>query len=386
MTETPTPLNAESIISVVDSAFGDELHSKQVLSVANAALGLIHGSTLGVAAIGRALAQALELAPKHAIKQVDRFLSNDKIDVPALQKKWVAFVVGARKELLVALDWTDFDADDQATIALNLITTHGRATPLMWQSVRKSELKRRRNVFEDELLERFREALPSDVKVTVLADRAFGDKVLYDFLANDLRFEFVIRFRGNILVGDGKGTRKPAKEWLSASGRARVISNATVTATDAPVGAVIAVKSKGMKEPWFLACSEANIGATTATKLYGRRFTIEENFRDSKNEHLGMGLSATRMKNPRRRDRLLLVNAVAIALLTLLGAASEKIGWDRKLKANTSKKRTHSLLFQGTYWYGALKNMRAERAEPLLRSFGELVLQHAVMTEMLGLI
>ncbi len=272
------------------------------------------------------------------------------------------------------------------TIALSLITSHGRATPLMWKTVKKSGLKKRRNLFEDDLLEQFRDAVPMDVKVTLLADRGFGDKVLYEYLKDDLRFSFVIRFRGNILVGDGSGSRRPAKEWLSPNGRVRVLRNPTVTASDAPVGAIVLVKAKGMKEPWFLACSDPAILGPVATKLYGRRFTIEESFRDAKNEHSGMGLSATRIKSPGRRDRLLLVNAVATSLLTLLGAAGESLGMDRKLKANTSKARTHSLLFQGTYYYGALKHMRQERAEPLLRRFGELVAQHMMLTEMLGLI
>jgi hypothetical protein len=215
------------------------------------------------------------------------------------------------------------------------------------------------------------------VKVTVLADRGFGDKVLYEYLKDDLRFSFVIRFRGNILVGDGSGVRKQAREWLAPNGRMRVLRRATVTNTDAPVGALVMVKAKGMKEPWFLACSDEEIAGSEASKLYGRRFTIEENFRDAKNEHLGMGLSATRIKTPARRDRLQLVNAVATALLTLLGAAGESLGMDRKLKANTSKKRTHSLLFQGSYYFGALRNMRRERSEPLLRRFGELILQQS---------
>jgi hypothetical protein len=34
------------------------------------------------------------------------------------------------QEIVVAMDWTDFDADGQATLALNLVTGHGRATPL----------------------------------------------------------------------------------------------------------------------------------------------------------------------------------------------------------------------------------------------------------------
>ena len=42
-----------------------------------------------------------------------------------------AEVVSARKTIVVAMDWTDFDADDQATLALSLVTNHGRATPFV---------------------------------------------------------------------------------------------------------------------------------------------------------------------------------------------------------------------------------------------------------------
>ena len=59
-----------------------------------------------------------------------------------------------------------------------------------------------------------------------------------------------------------------------------------------------------------------------------------------------MGLSATRISEPTRRDRLLLVSAFATALLTLLGAVGESLGMDRLLKSNTSTKRTHSLFRQ----------------------------------------
>ena len=43
------------------------------------------------------------------------------------------------------MDWTDFDGDDQATLALHLVTGHGRAMPLLWLSVWKDELKDQRN-------------------------------------------------------------------------------------------------------------------------------------------------------------------------------------------------------------------------------------------------
>ena len=55
--------------------------------------------------------------------------------------------------------------------------------------------------------------------------------------------------------------------------------------------------------------------------LYQGRFTIEESFRDIKDLRFGMGLSNMRIAEPDRRDRLLLVSAMACALMTLLGAA-----------------------------------------------------------------
>ena len=47
------------------------------------------------------------------------------------------------------MDWTAFDRDGQATLALNLVTGHGRATPLLWVTVWKEELSEQRNNFEE---------------------------------------------------------------------------------------------------------------------------------------------------------------------------------------------------------------------------------------------
>src|SRR3954469_17980171 len=97
--------------------------------------------------IGRSLAQAL--LTKHAIKQVDRLLSNPGIEAWDIFATWVPDRVGSRTEIVVAMDWTAFDADGQATLALKLVTRHGRATPLIWLSVHKDELAGRRNAYED---------------------------------------------------------------------------------------------------------------------------------------------------------------------------------------------------------------------------------------------
>ena len=97
-----------------------------------------------------------------------------------------------------------------------------------------------------------------------------------------------------------------------------------------------------------------------------------------------MGLSSVRISSPERRDRLLLLSALATALLTLLGAAGESLGLDRLLRANTVKRRTHSLFFQGTYYYGALPNMKAEKRRPLMQRFGEFLREQPVFNKLFG--
>jgi len=148
----------------------------------------------------------------------------------------------------------------------------------------------------------------------------------------------------------------------------------------------VCLKAKGMKEAWHLATSYGDKPAAEIVALYSKRFTIEESFRDQKNLRFGMGLSETRISSPERRDRLLLVSAIAIALLTLLGAAGEAIGIDKYLKTNTVKRRTLSLLNQGLFHYAALPRMKEERAEALMAKFGELLREHRVFREVFGLI
>jgi Transposase DDE domain len=84
---------------------------------------------------------------------------------------------------------------------------------LLWLTVWKDELKLHRNDFEDACLRRLAELVLSDCRVTILADRGFGDQKLFAFLA-ELGFGYVIRFRGNIHVADADGTSKPAAEWV----------------------------------------------------------------------------------------------------------------------------------------------------------------------------
>ena len=109
----------DTVHRFLDTLFAESLHAKRILSPAGATAGAIVSSSLAVALIGQGLALARGRLPKHAIKQVDRMLSNEGIDVDALFVHWVPYVVGKRPGVTVAMDWTDFDNDNQATIMLS---------------------------------------------------------------------------------------------------------------------------------------------------------------------------------------------------------------------------------------------------------------------------
>lgn len=363
-------------------AIFEDMHSQRLDALAGYSEATMRAMRAGIHAIGAAYAETAEIKPKHGIKQFDRFLSNKGLCVEKLRPAWARFVVGSRPEVLVALDWTEFDDDDHATLALYVITTHGRATPLAWRTVKKSELKGRRSAIERELVEDVHHVIPEHVDVTLLADRGFGDQDFYEHL-DILGWRYVIRFRGAILV-EHEGVEKPASEWLAPGGRARRLDGARVTADRAPVGAVVTVRSKAMKEAWFLATNLENARATEVVKLYGRRFSIEETFRDEKDLRFGLGLRATHIRDAARRDRFLMVLAIAMAFLTLIGAASERSGMDAWLRANTVKRRTHSLFRQGSYWYRCLPTMRDDWFDRLMAALVEVLEEHQELTEMLG--
>jgi hypothetical protein len=152
------------------------------------------------------------------------------------------------------------------------------------------------------------------------------------------------------------------------------------------VATVVCVHAQGMKEPWCLVASDPQIKASPMVATYAKRWTIEPGFRDSKDPRFGMGMSQTRIGSPQRRDRLFLISAFATALLTLLGAAGESLGYDRMLKSNTVKTRVHSLFRQGCMWYELITNMPEERLLPLMQRYDEFLQEQRECKELLGII
>jgi hypothetical protein len=292
-------------------------------------------------------------------------------------------VVGERAEIFVNFDWTEFEDSDQSMVVLGMQTGHGRSTPMVWKTVTRSQLRDQRNEHKDDLLVLLAAHLLGEVGVTVVEDQGFGDSKLYRFLTV-VGFEYLIRFRGVITVEADDGECREAREWVGPEGRIRVLHPARVTAAREAVPVVIWVQDRGMKDVRCLATSRSDRSGCEIKQAYGRRFSVEETFRDLKNPRLGRGLKHAVVKRNDRRDVLFLLAVLAHAPLTLLGKAGQELGMERWLGAR--RPGGISLFRQGLLLYALIPTMREDRLRALLSRFGEILHQHVLFTGISGLL
>lgn len=180
------------------------------------------------------------------------------------------------------------------------------------------------------------------------------------------------------------GARRKAKEGLGPAGRIRVYRHARVTAQRHLVLVVVCGQDKAMQESWCLVISRQDLTGVEIKVASGRRFTVEETCRDVKNPRVGLGLKQAVIERQDRRAALFLLAVLAHTLLTLLGKAGQELGLDRLLGA--TRPGHLSLVRQGRMRFELLPKRREDRLRALAKKFGELLQEHALVTDILGVI
>jgi hypothetical protein len=274
--------------------------------------------------IGRATLPALgrhlpgPAAAKHRIKRAWRFCANDRVHVADVMPAVVRRLTRRRKKaLLVALDWADIRSFHTLMAAAVM---RGRAVPLLWASYTDGQLFRSQNSFEEGLLRLLLSMLPPGVTVILLADRGFGRTELAK-TCRELKVRYLIRIKPDVRVAHPSYTGKLC-DYPVRKGMWRVLAGCEYRADRAVTLNVVIRWKKGLPakrdEPWFL-MTDLGGNAVRLTDLYARRMAVEELFRDGKDGRYGLGLGQTQVTTAARLDRLILVVALAVILLTGLG-------------------------------------------------------------------
>lgn len=316
---------------------------------------------LGVAALGRAMRCAT--SPKHAIKRVDRFLGNERFDHWTAQEQLLRAVIGPRKTVFIPVDWTKI-REWPALVAG--VVKRGRAVPVAWAVLGNRALYKSQNAFENGFFSWLAQALPEGVHAIVLLDRGFKRVSLVKHLRR-CGLSFVIRTGGSVSVRHSSYTGR-LDGLLTKRGQTADLPDASIHSERPTRVRIVGLWERKQKEPWLLMTDLAD-GIAVVAAAYGRRFRIEETFRDEKDTRFGLALGLLKMTKADRLERLLFVAALVHFFAMLIGGAARRSGLDRQYRANTVRtKPTHSDFTLGLYF---LSRLRLNFAELLRDLFSE---------------
>lgn len=312
----------------------------------DAVVGLIRGGKASLTSIGRNMVVAV--APKHAIKRVDRLLGNAKLrlEVREWYRQIAMLAMKGRSRPVVLLDWTDLGRGLSALRAA--VAIPGRSIPI-YEEVHPSSKDGNRRVHE-----RFLQALKAVTRGTrpiLVADAGF--RTPFFWACADAGFDFVIRLRGQGIVRFSTSPVHFRSLWKKASTRPQCLGIGKPHDTSRQgrlLRLVLGAKTKRRSrstdgtyqrrflEPWLLATTLQNEAASDIVAVYAKRMRIEESFRDTKNLRYGWDAHG-RTDDIGRATVLLLLAALAYLVVTLAGLRAEDQGLTPYFQANSNRKR-----------------------------------------------
>ena len=314
-------MNRTDTISWVVSVCALYIRLSQAKTLAALVASTMRNKRISLANIGRQMQGTV----KHQIKRAWRFCANEGVEPSDAMRGVAAKLLKNRKKpLLVAWDWVDVKG--YQTLMASIVLK-GRSIPLCWASCTNHvyDGHRSRNAFEESLLLVLRSMIPTHVKVIILADRGFGRTALAMFCQQQ-GFGYLIRIQPNVKVKlkgfDGKLLVYPVFKGI-----AKVLKDVSYRSDGAVIQNIVVHWKKNLPpkrdECWFL-MTDLKGTAQQLCKLYGRRMTIEQLFRDDKSKRNGWSLRDTQITKAERLDRLLLIMAIAYLLLCGIGLLAKQ--------------------------------------------------------------
>jgi Transposase DDE domain len=318
-----------------------DLHGHQAKTLA--------GLSFGLAVSGQCQSGLLALAvpgpakPASAQRRCERFLANDRIRprlwLWRLAQNLFAPWTGRRIRLL--LDETP-KANALRVLKVS-VAYRKRAVPVLAVCYRPDEPPLPLPVLIPWLLRRVAACLPQGVAVTLLADRGLAWPVILD-VCQELGWHYLLRLQGSTRVLLPDGREVTARELVGRIGQRWLGEGWLFKKAGWRAASVLAYWPWGRAEPWLLVSDER--ACPRRFQTYGQRTWTEELFRDEKGQ--GLNWQKSRVNDPVRAERLLLLLALALLLAIVLGVQVLKRGWRRELESG--RRRGLSVVQLGLRW------------------------------------
>ncbi len=214
----------------------------------------------------------------------------------------------------------------------------GRALPLAWR-VRQCPKGHFPQDLHIALVELVRDLIPEGTRVVFLGDGEF-DGIDLQATVNEMGWQYACR-TATSTKATWSGETFALSELGACLKPGRLIELKEVAFTREAYGPVMVLCgwAKGHAEPLYLVSNMSS--AEEALGYYEKRFRIETFFSDQKSR--GFNLHKSRLEEPQRLSRLLIVCCLAYIWLVYLGSVCKRDGWKRIIHRG---KRCDLSLFQ----------------------------------------
>ena len=327
-----------------------------------------------VTSLGRELKQNSDTNVKHDIKRADRLVGNIH-----LHSERVCFyslmserLIGLEKHPYILIDWSPMNGAEIFQVLRASIPLDGRALTIYEKAYTESDLNT--DKAHRQFIHELAQCLPEGCQPIITTDAGFKSPWFNAIEAAG--WYWIGRVRGQVQLSEDAISWKKCKQWCDlATSRAKKTGEIFYSKSKKLLceGVLYHGKTNGRykkkkrggksqcstdkyqqekaKEPLFLVYNlpaTHQYSARQIVCIYKKRMQIEENFRDTKNPRLGLGLSDACSTTTLRYDNLLLIAAMVLFILWCLGFASSQLGQSRFLQANSIKKRrVLSIIFLG---------------------------------------
>jgi hypothetical protein len=349
-----------------------DTHAVRLSALMDTVAGLVHGQTLTVTGLGRALPRAISM--KQGIKHSDRLIGNPHLhrEIPGIYQAVARLLLGQTKRPLILVDWSDYSHDRRQQLLRASVPVGGRALTLYEEVHPLSDYGKAR--VHNRFLTVLQSVLSPDSCPIIISDAGFIGPWFRE--VERLGWDYLGRIRQNVLYREtgetdwikcktlyGQATARPRYEGEVELVRSQPFTSHLYVYKQAKRGRHKITKrgqrarSRHSKKnaqredsPWLLVSSlgQEEMSAKQVIQLYRTRMQIEEAFRDIKNRRTGFALTETRSRSPERLANLLLVGMLATLVVWLMGRLAEERQLHYHYQANTVRQyRVLSLFYLG---------------------------------------
>lgn len=340
------------------------MHATRLHALYDVSCSAVSGSWLSLSSL--ACGTSRPTALRHRIKCVDRLIGNahlcdERFAVyRSLAHRWLSDL----PQLLIVVDWSTLSADMHWHWLRASVVVDGRSLTLYEEVHPRRHLANR--IVHRRFVDRLAQLLPPCERPPIVITDAGFRTTWFQLLAKH-NWLWIGRVRNRDFVRRGEG------EWFAAktlyalarptaqdlgmyeSVRSNPIRCRFVLIKKHPTGRRCRYPSgreqrhnqarkiaRCQREPWLLTCAPqlAHLSAQTIVNLYAQRMRIEQQFRDTKNCALGMGLHQARSAGVMRLQALLLIAHVAALAKRLIGEAAQAHNLQLQLMSTNRKDRS----------------------------------------------